>query len=178
MLHAVADDSLLRRLVAAAAEGDDRALGRLVRETQPAMWRLCSLLGSAGEVEDLVQDTYLRAMGSLAGFRGEAGVLSWLSTIARRTCADSVRRRERHRRVVARIRAERPASPAEPGAATAALLDALPAERRDAFVLTQLMGLPYEEAAETLGCAVGTIRSRVSRARAELSELVRRAEAG
>jgi RNA polymerase sigma-70 factor, ECF subfamily len=56
------------------------------------------------------------------------------------------------------------------------LLDALPAERREAFVLTQLTGLPYEEAAEAGGCAVGTVRSRVARARSALVELLDEAE--
>lgn len=62
------------------------------------------------------------------------------------------------------------------GVALLDLLDELPAERRQAFVLTQLAGLPYEEAAEFSGCPVGTIRSRVARARATLVELLADAE--
>ena len=54
------------------------------------------------------------------------------------------------------------------GAAVADLLARLDADRREAFVLTQLLGLPYAEAAEVAGCPVGTIRSRVARARADL----------
>lgn len=54
------------------------------------------------------------------------------------------------------------------GAAVADLLDRLDPDRREAFVLTQLLGLSYAEAAEVAGCPVGTIRSRVARARADL----------
>jgi len=59
----------------------------------------------------------------------------------------------------------------------AALLDAIDPDRREAFVLTQVVGLSYEEAAASLGCPVGTVRSRVSRARADLVRSVRYSEA-
>jgi RNA polymerase sigma-70 factor (ECF subfamily) len=65
----------------------------------------------------------------------------------------------------------------EDGVALAELLAALPAERKDAFVLTQLLGLPYAEAAEAIGCPVGTVRSRVARARTSLITLLRGDEA-
>ena len=58
------------------------------------------------------------------------------------------------------------------------LLARLDADRREAFVLTQLLGLPYAEAAEVAGCPVGTIRSRVARARADLDRLPRRGGRG
>ena len=57
------------------------------------------------------------------------------------------------------------------------LLDTLGTDRREAFVLTQLLGLSYEEAAVALGCPIGTVRSRVARARADLLAEVRRIEA-
>ncbi len=58
------------------------------------------------------------------------------------------------------------------------LLDRVPAQRREAFVLTQVVGLSYAEAAEVAGCPVGTVRSRVARAREELIARLRAAEAG
>jgi RNA polymerase sigma-70 factor (ECF subfamily) len=58
-----------------------------------------------------------------------------------------------------------------------ALIAALQPERREAFVLTQLLGMSYDEAADVVGCPIGTIRSRVARARADLIALVNRAEA-
>ena len=60
--------------------------------TQPLIWRLCNVLGSPGEEDDLVQDTYLRAFRSLPSYRGEAPITAWLLSIARRVCADHVRR--------------------------------------------------------------------------------------
>ena len=97
----------LRVYVEAAQEGDDIALGHVVRATQPAVWRLCSSLGTPGSVEDLVQETYLRAMRSLPAFRGETPVQVWLLSIARRVCADDIRKRQRVRRLVDRLARER-----------------------------------------------------------------------
>lgn len=168
----------LRRLLDAAVEGDDRAVAELVRRTQPAVWRVCTLLGSPGEEEDLVQEVYLRALRSLPGYRGDAPVLPWLLSIARRTCADSVRRRQRQRRLLERLHLDTSAgSVTPPGGFVDDLLDALDDDRREAFVLTQLLGLSYEETAAALDCPIGTVRSRVARARADLLALVRRAEA-
>lgn len=173
----LADDPL-RRYAAAAIEGDNVAVAELVRLTQPAVWQLCTALGSAGEVEDLVQETYLRALKALPRFRGEAPVRLWLLSIARRTCADHVRRRQRRRRLIERVTAN--ASRDElthAQEATSELLAALDPPRREAFVLTQVVGLSYDEAAVVAGCPIGTIRSRVARARADLQDAVRSAEA-
>lgn len=173
-----ADDEL-RRLAAAAAEGDDVAVGELVRRTQPVVWQLCTALGSTGETEDLVQETYLRAVKALPTYRGDAPVRVWLLAIARRTCADHVRRRQRQRRLLQRLESEAAArradTPSVHGLAPAAtdeLLAAIDPDRREAFVLTQLVGLSYDEAAGVVGCPIGTIRSRVARARADLLGLV------
>lgn len=130
-------------------------------------------LGSDGYTEDLVQETYLRAVRAMPSFRGEAPVLSWLSTIARRTCADHVRQQVRLRRIDDRLRSRPVDSVAVAADYTDDLLAGLDDARRDAFVLTQLAGLSYAEAAEALGCLVGTIRSRVARARSELIAMVR-----
>ena len=166
------DDPLLPLLLA-AREGDDRAMSSLVERTQEVVWRLCASLGSGIDVEDLVQETYLRAIGSLDSFRAESPVLPWLITIGRRTCADQVRRRQRQRRLIDRIERTTDRTPHHgPGVPVDDVLDQLHEDRRDAFVLTQFGGLSYDEAAEVLGCPVGTIRSRVSRARADLLALV------
>ena len=167
----------LRPIVEAALEGDDIALGELVRLTQPAVWQVCVALGSPGEVEDLVQDTYVRAVGGLARYRGDAPVRVWLLAIARRVCADHVRRRQRRRRLLDRV-GRHPGDHAVPAPEVLDdLLGALVTDRREAFVLTQLVGLSYEEAAGVVGCPIGTIRSRVARARADLLAIVARADA-
>jgi RNA polymerase sigma-70 factor (ECF subfamily) len=169
----------LRPLLDAAAEGDDRAVAELVRRTQPAVWRLCLALGSDGEVEDLVQETYLQALRGAGRYRGDAPVQAWLLGIARHVCADHVRRRQRHRRLVDRVgrTASVEARRVEPVGGTADLVERLHPDRRDAFVLTQMVGLSYEEAAAVLGCPIGTIRSRVARARDDLLTALREAEA-
>ncbi|HVV35081.1 MAG TPA: sigma-70 family RNA polymerase sigma factor [Acidimicrobiales bacterium] len=170
-------DEALRPLLDAAVEGDDRAVAELVRATQPAVWRLCAALGSPGEEEDLVQEVYVRALRAAAGYRADAPVLPWLLAIARNVCADDVRRRQRQRRVLERLRVLAIEPAAAPSEFVDDLLAALEPQRRDAFVMTQLVGLSYEEAAVALDCPVGTVRSRVARARADLSAAVRRADA-
>ncbi len=162
------DEDPLRALAAAAAEGDDRATAELVRRTQPAVGQLCRALGSPGEHEDLVQETYLRALGALRGFRGQAPVRLWLLSIARRTCADHVRRRQRQRRLLHRVATQAVTEPTPASVPVDDVLAALHPDRREAFVLTQFVGLSYEEAAGVVGCPIGTIRSRVARARADL----------
>ncbi len=173
----------LRPLLDAAREGDDHAVRELVRRTQPALWRLCTALGSAGEVDDLVQESYLRAFRSLPSYRGDAPVQAWFLSIARHVCADHVRRRTRQRRLFDRITQYQStelrdvaAAPVQ-GEALHQFVDGLTDERREAFVLTQVVGLSYEEAAEVVGCPIGTIRSRVARARIDLLDALREADA-
>jgi RNA polymerase sigma-70 factor, ECF subfamily len=165
----------LSRITADAAIGDPVVVAALVRATQSDVWRLCSALGDRGSADDLTQETYLRAFASLHRFEGRSSVRTWLLTIARRVCADAVRSRRRRRLTLVREERElellAPAPDGDPtadGASVTDLLARLDADRREAFVLTQLLGLPYAEAAEVVGCPIGTIRSRVARARADL----------
>ena len=113
--------------------------------------------------------------GSLHRFENRSSVRTWLLSIARRVCADAVRSRRRRRLTLVRDDAELEnltragdADLVAEGASVSDLLTRLAPDRREAFVLTQLLGLPYAEAAEVAGCPVGTIRSRVARARADL----------
>lgn len=167
----------LKELLLSAREGDDRSVAELVRRTQPDIWRLCTALGSAGVVEDLVSETYLRALRSLGSYRGDASVRSWFLAIARNVCADHVRGRVRERRLLDRLRTQRSAATEASADHTEELLGQIDADRREAFVLTQLLGLSYEETAHTLGVPVGTVRSRVARARLELRRAITLAEA-
>jgi RNA polymerase sigma-70 factor (ECF subfamily) len=167
----------LTSLARAAGRGDRSALARLVRETQGDVWRLCAYLVDPAAADDLAQETYLRAIPALRKFRGDAPVRAWLLTIARRVCAAEISARSRDRRLAARLAAipegtlSQPS--AEPGAqaATDELLAALEPDRRAAFVLTQMLGCSYAEAAAVCGCPVGTIRSRVARAREDLDAM-------
>jgi RNA polymerase sigma-70 factor (ECF subfamily) len=122
--------------------------------------------------EDAAQDTYLRAIRALPAYRGEAGARTWLLSIARRAAVDAMRAASRRRRL-ARLLAARtePATievPLGDAAVTEQALAGFDADRRTAFVLTQLLGFDYAGAAAVCGCPVGTIRSRVARARDQL----------
>jgi RNA polymerase sigma-70 factor, ECF subfamily len=166
------------RSALAARRGSRRALAEFVRLTQVEVWRTCAHLGSGADPDDLTQETYVRALGALPRFRGEASARTWLLGIARRVCADHVRRAVRGRAATARA-AERPRdTDLGDEAVLTDLLAHLAEERRQAFVLTQLIGLTYAETAEVMGCAIGTVRSRVARARADLLDLVAPASGG
>jgi RNA polymerase sigma-70 factor (ECF subfamily) len=167
----------LERLAAQAGAGDTAAQAALIRETQADVWRLCVHLADRQAAEDLTQETFLRALPALARFEGRSSLRTWLLSIARRVCADHLRARKRRGLVLVGEGTDlgdlvRDVPADEVGGTVAAqdVLDRLDPERREAFVLTQLIGLPYAEAAEVVGCPIGTIRSRVARARADLVE--------
>ena len=164
-------DDELTRLTSAAAGGDTDALSELVRTTQGDVWRFVAHLAGAQAADDLTQETYLRALRSLPTFGHRASVRVWLLAIARHVVATHFDQAAREQRRRQRFAAQ-PAGPAgeDPGEALALgeLVGALSREHRDAFVLTQVLGLSYADAATVCRCPVGTIRSRVARARDRL----------
>jgi RNA polymerase sigma-70 factor (ECF subfamily) len=164
----------LTRLAISAGTGDRVALAAFIRSSQAEVWRLCRHLVGPGAADDVTQDAYLRAIGALPDFRADASARTWLLRIARHAAADHLRREQRRRRFAGRRRIDAP----DPAATLAveALLAELDAERREAFVLTQLLGLSYAETADVLDVAIGTVRSRVARARTELASLATEAE--
>ena len=172
----------LTELALAARDGDEPSLAGFVRASQADVHRLAAHLVDPASADDVTQEVYLRAIPALARYRGEAPARAWLLTITRRTCADVIRRRGRRRRLWQRLIDQpdpaRTEGRPEVGGDTALeeLLDDLDPDRREAFVLTQVLGLAYAEAAEVCGVPVGTIRSRVSRARSDLVAAVRAAE--
>lgn len=170
------DDPDITAWAFAAARGDETALIHFVRATQRDVHRLVSHLGGGADTEDLVQETYLRAYSALPRFAGESSARTWLLSIARRVAADAVRRAQRRPRTDAvedweRVGARQGMAhgSAEGEVVLRTLIAELDADRRDAFVLTQLLDLGYAEAALVCGCPVGTIRSRVARAREDLA---------
>ena len=171
----------LTELLLAARDGDRIALAAVIRRTQPEVWRLCRHLVDPDEADDVTQEVYLRAWRALPDWRAESGARTWLLAIARRTCVDVVRRRQRRRRLQVLAGPEQVPEPVEPGPAGAVelteLLEVLDPDQRAAFVLTQVIGLSYAEAARVCECPVGTIRSRVARARGALMAELRAAAA-
>ncbi|MGK5681130.1 sigma-70 family RNA polymerase sigma factor [Actinoplanes sp. URMC 104] len=168
-------------LALAARAGDATALAAFVRATQAEVWRFSAALVDAGSADDLTQETFLRAFKALPAFEARSTARTWLLGIARRACADHLRAVVRRRRLDARLAAEAWTGTPSPDPAhrltTADLLGRLSDERRTAFVLTQVLGLSYAEAAEVEDVPVGTIRSRVARARDELVTAVSQARA-
>jgi RNA polymerase sigma-70 factor, ECF subfamily len=172
----------LTGLLVQARDGDRLALGAAIRLSQAEVWRLAAHLVGPNEADDVTQDVFLRAWRALPGFRAESSGRTWLLSIARRACVDAVRRQSRWRRLTARLHAESAAAGAEGGRTDELhglgdLVARLPPAQREAFVLTQITGCSYAEAAELCDVEIGTIRSRVARARVELVELVRAARA-
>ena len=158
-----------------AAQGDRQALERLVKTSYAEVWRLCAALVDEQTADDLAQETFVRLTRSLRGFRGQASARTWILAIARHVCMDELRRRHRQRRRDRRLAAAgTPPALADAAGEVASneLLANLDSDRRAAFVLTQLFRLTYQEAAAVCGCPIGTIRSRVARAREELIGLI------
>jgi RNA polymerase sigma-70 factor, ECF subfamily len=167
----------------AAGRGDRAALERFVRATQRDVWRLVAHLAPVALADDLTQETYLRAIPSLARFGGRSTARTWLWSIARRVVVDHIRALQSRPRINGSVDwtdASDRRLAATHGAAAGfedivelnLLLDQLDPERREALVLTQVLGLPYAEAADICQCPVGTIRSRIARARADLDLLL------
>ena len=170
----------LTRLFLAARDGDRSALLQAIRASQADVWRLASHLVGRDDADDVTQDAFVRAWRALPAYRGDAAARTWLLAIARRACADHVRSQVRRRRLAGLAGMRDRGTPsralaADPAGATTvqALVDALPDDRRSAFVLTQVLGCSYDEAAAVCGVPVGTIRSRVARAREQLAAALR-----
>lgn len=169
-------DGQLEAVARRAADGDAVAFASLVRITQADVWRACAALVDAQSAEDLAQETFLRTYRALPTYDGRSAVRTWLLSIARHVCLDEIRARTRRDRLVRMLPSPVTRHDPLPGAELWWVLEGLPAERRVAFVMTQVVGLTYAEAAEVGGCAVGTIRSRVARAREQLVAELTRAE--
>jgi RNA polymerase sigma-70 factor (ECF subfamily) len=169
------DDDATSHALAAKA-GDRAAAAAFIRATSRDVARFLAHQAAADDVEDLCQETYLRAMRALPRFDARSSVRTWLFAIARRVAADHVRTAMRRPRLAAVSDWVEAADGApdqgvlrfDDGVVLRNLLAGLDPERREAFVATQVLGLSYQEAAEVCDCPVGTIRSRVARARADL----------
>lgn len=173
----VRGDEDLSVLIARAADGDRSAEAAFVQRTIDDVWRYCAHLLGPNLADDATQATYLRALRSLKNFRGDSSPRTWLIGVARNTCLDERRSLARRSRLVDRITAQ-PSDALDPLDRHAGtleldeLIDELAPERREAFLLTQVLGFPYDDAAALVGCPVGTIRSRVARARVDLLAMV------
>jgi len=161
-------------LAARAVGGDTGAFEMLMRRHYAAVWRIAFLsVREEMAAEELTQDTFLRAYGALAGWRGDASLRTWLATICRRLCIDRARLKHVETAVepdldAVALRNSETDALAERFDLRAAL-DDLPADDREAFLLVHHYGYSSSEAAALLDIPASTVRSRVGRARQRLA---------
>ncbi|MGH2682698.1 MAG: RNA polymerase sigma factor [Actinomycetota bacterium] len=163
-----------------ARAGDPAAFEELVRGHQGDVYRLAlHLVRDRQTAEDVTQEAFLNAYKSLHRFRGQARFSTWLYRITRNCAVDAIRRRERQRRVAERAAEEGVEADSSLRAALSMALEGLPPELREGFVLIEVFGLSYREAAQVLGVVPGTLKSRMHRTRRLLIEaLEAREDAG
>ncbi|MBV2366459.1 sigma-70 family RNA polymerase sigma factor [Streptomonospora nanhaiensis] len=178
-----ADDRAITETALAARRGVAGAVDDFVRLTRPQVWRFVAHLTDQQSADDLTQETFVRALRALPSFAGRAPARVWLMAIARRTVVDHFRamaarpRPARSGRGEAAADAARRTGPSfEEELVLDDLLRHLSEPRRTAFWLTQVEGHSYAQAAAVVGVPVGTIRSRVARARDDLIAALRTAE--
>ena len=173
-------------VIARVLAGDAEAFEPLVREHQTAVYRLAlRLLGNEADAEDAAQDALVKAYTSLGSFRGESRFSVWLYRLTNNVCVDYLRRRKDALPLQTendegeetelplpdgRWDPETLAQRAEDVRAVRAAMAALPADCREILSLREIGGLSYEELAQTLHLELGTVRSRLNRARKKLCD--------
>ena len=185
----------LERTLKAAQRGDVAAFNALVLAYQRQLFNICyRTLGNAEDAADATQDALLSAFRGLKSFNGAAaGLRPWLVRIAVNTCYDHLRRRQRraadsldamrtidtdHDTSAAERVADPGAGPeqssltAETARQIQAAIDRLPPDQRLTVILCDVQGFSYDEAAHAMSIELGTVKSRLSRARAQLRELL------
>lgn len=160
--------------------GDELAATKLVRRYTPSLARFVASLGERQEVEEVVQDTFVRAFASLDGFRGESSLRSWLFTIARNLVRDRVRSRARKYRIVP---IEESHAVTEHDALDSAVSDEterrlgqalqlLSPMQREVFTLRVSEGLSYRKIATVVGSTEGAARVHYHNAMRAIKEFI------
>jgi RNA polymerase sigma-70 factor (ECF subfamily) len=173
-----------QELVAAAARGDEAAFAALVRTHSAAVYgHALRFFGNEQNAEDATQEVFVKVFRTIAGFDGRSRLSTWLYRVTRNVCLDMVRAGKRVPAPVDPFTLEplSAADFADDVVFTEALEQAvstLAPEDRDAFNAVGLFGMSYGEAAEALGTPVGTVKSRVFRARRSLAKLLVPTEGG
>lgn len=183
------DLDLVRGLGSSDPEARREALGALYDRHHERVFRTAyKVLGSAADAADVTQEVFLNLAHRIKSFRGDASLMSWIYRITVNTAIDARRRQARRpARSLTTGEGEAETEPVQPGvedpleraareereAEVRAALDRLSPKLRAVAVLRYLEGLSYEQLAEVLGTSVGTVKSRLSRAHAALSRLLR-----
>ncbi|HLN31487.1 MAG TPA: sigma-70 family RNA polymerase sigma factor [Gemmataceae bacterium] len=180
------------RLIAECLQGRTAAFGELVRRYQDRLYNtVYRLVDNSEDAQDVIQDAFLNAYQSLNSFKGDSQFFTWLYRIAVNTAISF----KRKRRVVLAIRSNRPGTgdsepldssefsrpehaleKAEQERRIQGALQRLSVEHRTVLILKDMEGQKYETMAEVLQVPIGTVRSRLHRARLELRELLQQDE--
>ncbi|MFM9935381.1 MAG: RNA polymerase sigma factor RpoE [Novosphingobium sp.] len=188
----MSDREVDQQLVERAQRGDQRAFGLLVSKYQGKLTRLLSRwIRDSGEVEDVAQEAFIKAYRALPNFRGDSAFYTWLYRIGINTAKNYLVALGRRPPTTGDVEAEdaenyeggellRDMNTPESQLATKQIvatvnstLDALPEELRTAITLREIDGLSYEEIAGVMNCPIGTVRSRIFRAREAIAEQLR-----
>ena len=189
--HEISDQQLVERAVA----GDQRAFELLVIKYQGRIERLIGrMVRDVDLVQDIAQETFIRAYRALHQFRGDAQFYTWLYRIAVNTskkflldmkrnpvlteaalgsASDDDETSGRENEPISEATPETELAAKEIAEAVNAAMEALPEDLRQAITLREIEGLTYEEIAELMSCPIGTVRSRIFRAREAISARVR-----
>lgn len=188
----MSDREVDQQLVERAQRGDQRAFGLLVSKYQGKLTRLLSRwIRDSGEVEDVAQEAFIKAYRALPNFRGDSAFYTWLYRIGINTAKNYLVALGRRPPTTGDVDAEdaenyeggellRDLNTPESQLATkqivatvSSTLDALPEELRTAITLREIDGLSYEEIAAVMNCPIGTVRSRIFRAREAIDRQLR-----
>lgn len=185
----MSEELLDEELVTRAQQGDARAFEMLVRRHQHKIIQLVSRLVGDGDAPDVAQEALIKAWRALHGFRGQSAFYTWLYRIAINTAKNHLVSRNRrpalqdidvqdaelyghtehmsdHETPESQVLTE------EIRQEVAQAIAALPPDLRRAITLRELDGLSYEEIAEVMECPIGTVRSRIFRARAAVDQVL------
>ena len=177
------DEFTLRR----AQKGDAQAFEQLVTPHEQMLWRVCwHYTHHQEDAADCLQETMLKAWRAIKSYRSECSLSSWLYRIASTVCLDFLRKQKRLPQTESADElAEEGFSPvdesptpdeailkAESADSIRAAIDSLPGDMRTVIILYALQGLPYEEIADTMNTSVGTVKSRLNRARQKIAKFL------
>ena len=179
-----------QELAARARAGDQDAFERLVLDNQNKVYSLAvRLVGDLEEAADLAQEAFLKAWQNLPSFQGESSFSTWLYRLTTNLCIDWLRRQKRRQETAPAVSLDdeeagwaepadweqdphRKLEQSERGRALARGLERLPEYQRRPLVLRELSGLSYQEIAQALDLDLGTVKSRIARARLALRKIL------
>ena len=173
-----------------ARGGDEDAFERLVLDNQNKVYSLAlRLTGDREEAADLAQEAFLRAWQGLAAFQGESSFATWIYRLTTNVCIDYLRRKKRRQEVEPAVSLDdedsgwaepadagqdpqRKLEEAERSRALSRGLERLPEHQRQVLVMRELSGLSYQEIGAATGLDLGTVKSRIARARLALRKIL------